>query len=103
MSGDAEGGVTQILHRTCPLREMSQLLGPQISRRAKSWDARTREVTPGQICGVAETCIKRSLYVKTRNSNNCLDLFTVSIFWATCHVLKYFLILGPVPPYGRRT
>ena len=27
MSGDAEGGVTQILHRTCPLREMSQLLG----------------------------------------------------------------------------
>ena len=26
MSGDAEGGVTQILHRTCPLREMSQLL-----------------------------------------------------------------------------
>ena len=24
---DAEGGVTQILHRTCPLREMSQLLG----------------------------------------------------------------------------
>ena len=80
MSGDAEGGVTQILHRTCPLREMSQLLGPQISRRAKRWDARRREVTPGQICGVAETCIKRSLYVKIRNSNNCLDLFTVSVF-----------------------
>ena len=80
MSGDAEGGVTQILHRTCPLREMSQLLGSQISRRAKSGDARTREVTPGQICGVAETCINRSLYVKIRNSNNCLDLFTVSVF-----------------------
>ena len=79
INGDAEGGVTQILHRTCPLREMSQLLGFQISRRAKSTDARTREVTPGQICGVAETCIERSLYVKTRNSNNCLDL-TVSIF-----------------------
>ena len=80
MSGDAEGGVTQILHRTCPLREMSQLLGLQISRRAKSRDARTREVTPGQICGVAETCIKRSLYVEISNSNNCLDLFTVSVF-----------------------
>ena len=80
MSGDAEGGVTQILHLTCPLREMSQLLGSQISRRAKSLDARIREVTPGQICGVAETCINRSLYVKIRISNNCLDLFTVSVF-----------------------
>ena len=92
MSGDAEGGVTQILHRTCPLREMSQLLGPQISRRAKSTDARTREVTPGQICGVAETCTKRSLYVKIHIQTTVLT-FLLSVFGLLAIEIFSYIIL----------
>ena len=76
------------------LSTQGDVTAPQISRRAKSLDARIREVTPGQICGVAETCINRSLYVKIRISNNCLDLFTVSVFFEqlAIYILKYFLI-----------
>ena len=77
MSGDAEGGVTQILHRTCPLREMSQLLGSQISRRAKSGDARTREVRPGQICGVAEN----DLFMSRLGIQTTVLTFLLSVFF----------------------
>ena len=79
MNGDAEGGVTQILHRTCPLREMSQLLGLKFLDGQKA-EMRTREVTPGQICGGAETC-KNDLFMSRLGIQTTVLTFLLSVFF----------------------